>query len=152
MRFKHNKKRNTAFLYEALIRELTKGTIQEDAAKKDIVVEIIKKYFNKGTALAKELSLYKVLYSEGSIKKGKAEKLVREVRESYNKLNMQQIYDSQSALIKEVNRRLAKDVFSNFVPNYKNLASIQQYLNYDMSPKKTGHTRRSNSRKYFCSV
>ena len=41
MRLKHNKKRNTAFVYEALVRELTKAVIKKDNNKKKKVVAII---------------------------------------------------------------------------------------------------------------
>ena len=34
MKFKHNKKRNTAFLFEALVRELTKTVVIENREKK----------------------------------------------------------------------------------------------------------------------
>ena len=33
-KIKHNKKRNTAFLYEALVRQLTKATIKKDESEK----------------------------------------------------------------------------------------------------------------------
>ena len=39
-KIKHNKKRNTAFLYEALVRELTKATMTKDGEKKNT------QYFN----------------------------------------------------------------------------------------------------------
>ena len=35
MKFKHNKKRNTAFLYEVLIKEMAKATIERDKGKRD---------------------------------------------------------------------------------------------------------------------
>ncbi len=31
---KHNKKRNTAFLYEALVREMTKAVVSQDKKRK----------------------------------------------------------------------------------------------------------------------
>ena len=31
MKLKHNKKRNTAFLFEALVRELTKSVVRKDS-------------------------------------------------------------------------------------------------------------------------
>ena len=34
MKLKHNKKRNTAFLYETLMRELTKSILSKDANNK----------------------------------------------------------------------------------------------------------------------
>jgi flagellin-specific chaperone FliS len=46
MRVRHNKKRNTAFLYESLITELTKAIVRGQEEKKQKVLETIKKYFN----------------------------------------------------------------------------------------------------------
>ena len=34
MRLKHNKKRNTAFIYEALVRELTESVVKNNRNKK----------------------------------------------------------------------------------------------------------------------
>ena len=37
-KIKHNKKRNTAFLYEVLVREITKSIITKDLQKKNIII------------------------------------------------------------------------------------------------------------------
>jgi hypothetical protein len=58
MKIKHNKKRNTAFVYEALIRELTKAVIKEDMNKKQMVASVIKEHFSKGSEIKKELEIY----------------------------------------------------------------------------------------------
>ena len=42
MKMKHNKKRNTAFLYESLIKELTRSIIRKENKKKDKIVEMKK--------------------------------------------------------------------------------------------------------------
>ena len=42
MRLKHNKKRNTAFLYETLIKELTKSVVEKDIDKKEKLNSLIK--------------------------------------------------------------------------------------------------------------
>jgi len=39
MKMKHNKKRNTAFLYECLIKELTKTIVRKEIDKKEKIVE-----------------------------------------------------------------------------------------------------------------
>jgi len=44
---KHNKRRNTAFVYEALVRELTKHTIQKNEEKKRAVLDVIKKLLKR---------------------------------------------------------------------------------------------------------
>ena len=41
-KLKHNKKRNTAFLYEALIREATKSILEQDQVKKTTILNIVK--------------------------------------------------------------------------------------------------------------
>ena len=38
---KHNKKRNTAFLYECLMKELTKAIVREEATKKQQTLSIL---------------------------------------------------------------------------------------------------------------
>ena len=45
MKIKHNKKRNTAFVYEALIKEATEAIVKNDLEKKQKIVKIIKNYF-----------------------------------------------------------------------------------------------------------
>ena len=40
---KHNKKRNTAFLYESLVKELTKTIVRQQEGRKEKIVNIIKK-------------------------------------------------------------------------------------------------------------
>ena len=58
---KHNKKRNTAFLYECLIKELTKAIVREDKKRQTITKSILKEFFRKGSILKQELSLYNSL-------------------------------------------------------------------------------------------
>ena len=50
-KFKHNKKRNTAFLFETLVKELTKAVLNNEAAKQKAVSTLIKEHFNKKTNL-----------------------------------------------------------------------------------------------------
>ena len=45
MRIKYNKKRNTAFLYEALVTEISKSIIEEDLERRDSIVSVIKEFF-----------------------------------------------------------------------------------------------------------
>ena len=53
MKFKHNKKRNTAFIYECLIKELSKAALYESTDKKSKVLFILKEYFGKDKILKK---------------------------------------------------------------------------------------------------
>jgi hypothetical protein len=132
---RHNKKRNTAFLYEALVRELTKCIVSKDEERKGIIVSMIKEHFAKGTLLREELDLYKTLYEAKDLQENVCEKLIYEVKRCHGLLDQQHVFEEQTALINKINKMLSKDVFSNFVPNYKNLATISQILNPDVSIK-----------------
>jgi hypothetical protein len=132
---RHNKKRNTAFIYEALVRELTKCIVVKDNNRKGIIVSLVKEHFGKDTVLRRELDLYKTLYETNSLEDHMCEKLIYEVKRSHEKLDKEKIFKEQTALINKINKMLSKDVFSNFVPNYKNLATISQILNPDVSVK-----------------
>ena len=65
-KYRHNKKRNTAFLYEALISEYTKTIVSEgeDSRRGQFILSLIKRHFGKGTTLGKEL-LEHFIYSSG---------------------------------------------------------------------------------------
>ena len=63
------------------------------------------------------------------------EKLIYEVKRLHNTLDKEQIFKEQTALINKINKSLSKKVFANFVPNYKDLATISQILNPDVSIK-----------------
>ncbi len=123
MRLKHNKKRNTAFVYETLIRELTKSVVKNNKYKQNKIVSIMREHFAQGTELSKELDVYKSIYETRDIEKRLAEKIVVEAKHKYSILNKSNIFREQSALINKINKILSKDIFNNFVPNYKNIAT-----------------------------
>ena len=134
-KFKHNKKRNTAFLYEALVKELAKSVIENDKAKQKAISTIIKEHFKKTGTLDKELTLYKQLYSTKEFPKEIAEKLLNQVKVEHEKLNETDIFNEQSKLIAKINKFVGPQVFNNFVSNYKTLASISQIFNKTVEPK-----------------
>ena len=137
MKLRHNKKRNTAFLYETLVRELTKSIVNNDIKKKNIVLSILKEHFKKDFILGKELSLYKDVVESRDLDHHTAEKILHEAKIVYwTGFKNQKVYDEQSEVISKVNKDLSKSVFSNFVPNYKDLATLSQIFNDDLSVKK----------------
>ena len=58
---KHNKKRNTAFIYESLVKELTKAIVDKDVERKNTIFSLIQECFVPSSPLAEELVLYKTL-------------------------------------------------------------------------------------------
>ena len=133
---KHNKKRNTAFIYETLVRELTKSIIDKDTDKKDKTATILKEFFSKGDALARELELYNILLETRQIQPKVAERLLQEAKTAYAALNENTIFDAQSRIIAAINKGLGKDVWGNFVPNFKSLASVDAIFNSRTAVKK----------------
>jgi len=132
---KHNKKRNTAFIYEALVREVVKQSMDKNTEKRNIAINIIKESFMSKTELRKELILYKTLLETKNLNEKIAEKLLREVKEQHTKIDQKKLFKEQSVVISKINKNISKSVFSNFVPNYKSLATIAQMFGDVENPK-----------------
>ena len=84
---KHNKKRNTAFLYEALVREIAKSVINKEPQRNDIITSLIKEHFVQGGEMAKELELYRALGATENLDSYTAEKLIQEAKNAHEKIN-----------------------------------------------------------------
>ncbi len=137
MKLRHNKKRNTVFLYESLVKELTKSVVQNNAERKKIVLSILKEYFKRDSILGKELTLYKDVLDSRELDYHTAEKILHEAKMIYwSGFKNEKVYDEQSKVIDKVNKDLSKGVFSNFIPNYKDLATLSQIFNDEMTVKK----------------
>ena len=121
---KHNKKRNTGFIYETLVRELTKSILDKNAERKLQVTTILKEFFSRGQVLAEELQLYTVLLDTRNIERPIAEKILEESKKAHDRLDESAIFDAQSRIISAINKGLGSEVWSNFVPNFKALASV----------------------------
>jgi hypothetical protein len=129
MKMKHNKKRNTAFLYESLVTELTKSIVKEDHNKKNKLLEVIKRYFSTGTEMKKELDLYRNILESENLRPDFSKKYIVELRKDFDSLNRKEIFNSQTKLIAEMNKNFSNSIFANFITNYKNIASVGQYFN-----------------------
>ena len=135
LKIKHNKKRNTAVIYEILIRELTKAIINKKEDAKEKTVDFLKEHFSKNTLMAKELELYKALCETYNLNPRTAEKLVIEIRQKHEEIDDKLLFKEQSELIQKINKSLGKSFFNNFIPNYKTLATIYQVFNQETSTK-----------------
>jgi len=126
MKLKHNKKRNTAFLFEVLVRELTVASLKENHDRKKTVINILKQFFPKNSILNRELELYKTLNTSSDLGPKFAEKVLHEAKSRHQKLDKRNIFNTQTKLIKQMNTKLGKDVFDAFISDYKNLATAYQ--------------------------
>ena len=125
-KFKHNKKRNTAFLYESLVIELTRAMLKSDLKKKAEIISLIKESFNKNKELYKELKLYHALSKTNGLHVKTAEKILSEVKREREVLDENTLTKEQEELTRKMKKYFSDDAMSNFVPNYKTLATISQ--------------------------
>jgi hypothetical protein len=136
MKIRHNKKRNTAFIYESLIKEATAAIIKNDPETKRKITFILKKHFSEGSVLRRHLECYRSLYETANINKEMAQRILREAKMASRLLDAEGLFLKQSDLIDDVNKQLPENsVYNTFIPNYKALATIDQIFSNKLSPK-----------------
>jgi hypothetical protein len=137
MPFKHNKKRNTAFLFEMIVREISKQVLEEDKEKRNKLLGLLKENFKKCTLLGRELELYRSIYEDDQVKKDILEKIISESKRKFELLNKKQVFNEQTKLINAINS-IDKRIFNNFIGNYKVLATVNQlFLEENLGSKES---------------
>lgn len=127
MKFKHNKIRNSALLFEFLVRQITTDALNNNESK---AIEILKKYYHN-TELGKEYKIYNTLASAKNLSEQKANLLINASIEAFRRLNKKNIRKQKYNLISEIKNNYNFDeFFKSKVDNYKTLASI--YLLFEM--------------------
>tara|TARA_R100001163_G_C5028538_1_gene169446 strand:+ start:149 stop:967 length:819 start_codon:yes stop_codon:yes gene_type:complete len=126
MKMKHNKKRNTAFLYEVIIRELTKAIVGGDKKRKSSIIKIVRENFKGNTLLAKDLDLYKAVLETKEVDTYTAEKIIFQARTQKMSINHRELFAEQTELVDVINKQINPNAFNTFVPNYKSLATVFQ--------------------------
>jgi len=135
MKTRHNKKRNTAFVYEALIKEATVAILKNDLEKRDKAIKVIKRHFKSGSILKRDLDCYRSLSEGQNLDKETAEKILREVKIQQRLIDPTGLFKQQTKLVHDINKEISTSVFKNFVPSYKSLATITQIFSEKTSPK-----------------
>jgi hypothetical protein len=128
---KHSKFRNTGFLFELLVRQVTSDILNN---RKGIAEGLLKKYFNSKTELSNELKLYQFIVSERYNSENRAERFVDAVVESRAKLDEKKILKEKYNLIKEIKDNYSiEDFLRSQIPNYKVLASVYKIFEYKVN-------------------
>jgi hypothetical protein len=136
MKIKHNKKRNTAFLFETLVRELTKSIVEKNNVRSQQIKNILSEHFRQGMVLFSELDCFRSLTDHNTaLDHYTAEKMVHQARRAYDELDRENVFAEQSRVIKKINQDLGKETFNNFVPNYKSYATLSQIFGKNISVK-----------------
>ena len=97
-------------------------------------INLIKKYFTEGSPLRKELECYRSLTQSTKLAPELATRILKEAVRQRKLLDNSVLFKTQSQLIKDINVELKSGVFNNFVPNYKNLATIAQIFSQNSPP------------------
>ena len=108
IKFKHNKKRNSAFLYEVLIQELTKSIINKDLEAKEKLTQTIKESFTRNSMMYRELKLYKAITQSKGVRVPIAEKIIGEVKSRHKEIDKKQLVSEQNKLVRKM-KKLNKD-------------------------------------------
>jgi len=120
MKIKNSKYKNTAILFELLIRQVTNDTISGNDSP---AVNIIKKYFSK-TELAKEHKLYQSLINNKNLSEIKANSVIDNIILLSKRLNRSTIRREKYNLIKEIKENYNLDLFcKNKINNYPQYAA-----------------------------
>lgn len=134
MKIRHNKKRNTAFVYEALLREGTLAILRQEKEKQKKIVDVVKRHFKADSILRQDLECYRSLYETTTRDKMTSEKILYEAKRQKQALDTKALFESQTSLINDINKHISTSVFNNYVPNYKTLATIDQIFSEKTSP------------------
>ena len=135
MKKRHNKKRNIAFVYEALLREATVAVLRKDIQRRNKVISILKEHFGKHSFLKQELECYRSLYENQNLPEAVCGKIIKEARIQRLAIDPNGLFAQKTQLIKAINKELSPTIFNNFVPNYKALATIAHIFSSKTSPK-----------------
>jgi hypothetical protein len=133
MKVKHSKFKNTAILFELLVKQITHEVLSN--SKKNVSEAIIKEFFNSKRELAKELKLYNQIVKEKYSKVDDAKLFLEQIVEERKKLDEHKLNKEKYNLIKSIKEayELPKFLSSN-LQNYKLLASIYKIFETKTNP------------------
>ena len=121
-KIKHSKFKNTGFLFELLVRQITSEVM---SSSKSVAEKLLKEHFNSKQELSKELKLYQYLINEKYNSESKAEQFINTILEARKKIDEKKLTKEKYNLIKEIKETYDLDEFiKSPISNYKTLASI----------------------------
>lgn len=136
----HKKKKNVGLLYEILVQELTKNILDSNNKLYLEAYQIIRKNFNKDSELYKELQYYNILSESKASVSADASKIYKKTLSSSINVDQVKLDKEITNLLEDIrkyNKLSKKDLLDNIKVNkYKDLATIQQLLEYNRNKSK----------------
>ena len=126
----HNKKRNVGVVYEILLRSISESLVKGDAEQAQKILDLITRRFKPDTELHREFRLFRALAKSSVSDSAIAAAILMEAKQAARKTNIENLEKEKSSLIREINYSLdGKNLYKRYVPNYRDLATIQILLN-----------------------
>lgn len=134
----HNKKRNTALLYEFLVRSISTALVEGDKKTSSIGIKILKKYFKPGTQLHKEFRLFNALAKTTVTSDNVSTNIISEAKAAQSHLNLEALDLEKSRLIRSINHMIKDENFYDQpINDYRMYATIQTLFNEWRKPNGT---------------
>lgn len=126
----HNKKRNTALLYEFLIRTISTALVEDDKKKSSVALKILRRYYKPGTQLYKEFRLFNALVKTTVSSDSVASTILSEARAAAGSIDLNSLDREKSLLIRNINHMIKDENFYDQpIAEYRLFATIQTLLN-----------------------
>lgn len=127
--FKHNRKRNSALVYELLIRRMASQIIAKDLSGCKKTTAILSRYFSNGSPISSERELSETIKNTRGVPRTVAEKVLHEVYARAAKIDSKELVLKKNGLIKEINHTYGMKFFAEHrIPDYRIFASIQMAI------------------------
>lgn len=125
----YNKKRNTYFLYDVLIRKYIK-TLNEGNVTSKVALNVTEEYFHKDVILGKERKIFEQVLTIKDYDLTPEERLsvLRQSKELYSRLDKDKIFQEQTRLLNKMSFLFGKNYLNEQIDNYKLFANVYQYL------------------------
>lgn len=134
-KYKHNKKRNAGFIYQILIQELTKSILTKNKTREKLVKNTICEIFNQRSQIKKELNIFKQFENLEKFDKESLQRLIDISKIEHMKLDSFLLENEKTKAVHIINKKIGSEIYSNFVPNYKLLATLDQIFSDKLSAK-----------------